>query len=462
MESNRKPLHEIRRISPMLQDFRGEVILPGDDAYEAARRILMGQFDRHPEVIFRPADAMDIARIVGYASDTGRELAVRSGGHSLAGHSVSEGGIVLDLRQVNSLEIDPKSRSAWAGSGLTAGEYTRAAALQGLVTGFGDTPTVGIGGLTLGGGVGYLVRRNGLTIDELLAAEVVTADGQVVHTDKESHPDLFWAIRGGGGNFGVVSRFKFRLHSIDQVLGGMLILPATVEVIERFVAESMQAPDELSSILTVMPAPPMPFLPAEVVGKPVVLAMMLYSGSSMEEGARVLAPFRAIAKPIVDMIHPMHYPEIYPPEGPEMHPLVVADSLFIDKVDRSDAQAIVDAVIHSDAPMRTVQLRVLGGAMARVPSEATAFPHRTAKIMVNIVSFYSGDADIDLRKEWVAQLADTLHQGYNGAYVNFLGESSPEKIREAYTEECWRKLTRIKKQYDPANLFHMNQNIPPQ
>lgn len=462
MQGSRKDLQVSMNVSPLLHEFRGQVILPEDENYDIGRKVFLGQFDRKPGVIFRPADARDIARIVTYASDAGMELAVRSGGHSFSGHSSSEGGIVLDLRKMKSLEFDPQNLTAWAESGLTTGEYTRSAAAHGLATGFGDTASVGIGGITLGGGIGYLVRRNGLTIDVLLAAEVVTSDGQVLLIDENTHPDLFWAIRGGGGNFGVVSRFKFKLHPIDQVYGGMLILPATAEVIERFVAESLNAPDELSSIVNVMPAPPMPFLPPEVVGKPVVMAMMVYSGLSMEEGARVLTPFRSIAKPIADMVRPMHYPEIYPPEGEEMHPLLVGDSLFINKMDHADAAAIIEAVTLSDAPMRTVQLRVLGGAMARVPREETAFAHRSSPILVNVFSFYSSEEDLGRRKEWIGQIVRTLRQGYSGAYVNFLGESPVERIRAAYTEECWQKLIRIKKQYDPGNLFHMNQNIPPQ
>ena len=209
-------------ISQLRAQVTGRVVAPDDPLYDQARAIFYGGFDRRPEVIVQAADRTDVARVIALARDTGLELAIRSGGHSTAGHCVSDGGIVLDLSDMRDLQIDVEGRTAWAEPGLTAGEYTTAAGAHGLATGFGDTGSVGIGGLTLGGGVGYLVRKYGLTIDDLLAAEIVTADGQLLRVDAETHPDLFWAIRGGGGNFGVATRFKFRLHELDSVVGGML------------------------------------------------------------------------------------------------------------------------------------------------------------------------------------------------------------------------------------------------
>jgi FAD/FMN-containing dehydrogenase len=228
-------------IAQLRAALNGLVIAPGDAEYDGMRTVFYGGFDRRPAVIVRVADATDVARVVSLAQATGLELAVRSGGHSVAGHSVSDGGIVLDLSDMRALQIDPQRRTAWAQTGLTAGEYTTAAGAYGLATGFGDTGSVGIGGITLGGGVGYLVRKYGLTIDDLLAAEIVTADGQLLRVDAETHPDLFWAIRGGGGNFGVATRFQFQLHAVDTVVGGMLILPATPDVISGFIAEAEAA-----------------------------------------------------------------------------------------------------------------------------------------------------------------------------------------------------------------------------
>src|SRR5215208_5697978 len=225
------------------------------------RAVLNGARSRRPALIVRVADATDVSRVIALALERGLELAVRSGGHSLAGHSTTDGGILLDLSGMKGLEIDVARRTAWAETGLTAGEYTAVAGAHGLATGFGDTGSVGIGGITLGGGVGFLVRKYGLTIDDLLAAEIVTADGELLYVDSDTHPDLFWAIRGGGGNFGVATRFKFRLHEVDTIVGGMLILPAIADTIASFIDLAEAAPDELSGIANVMTAPPMPFLP---------------------------------------------------------------------------------------------------------------------------------------------------------------------------------------------------------
>ncbi len=438
----------------------GRVIAPDDAGFDKARTLFYGGFDRRPAVIVRAADETDVSHVVSLARETGMKLAVRSGGHSLAGHSVSEGGIVLDLSDMRALDIYPERRTAWAQTGLTAAEYTTAASAYGLATGFGDTGSVGIGGLTLGGGVGYLVRKYGLTIDDLLAAEIVTADGRLLRVDAETHPDLFWAIRGGGGNFGVATRFRFRLHEVDTIVGGMLILPATPDVIASFIAQAEAAPDELSTIANIMPAPPMPFLPAEYHGRLVMMAMLVYAGA-VEAGQRAIAPFRALATPIADMVRPMRYPEIYPPEESGFHPTAVARTMFVNRIDRDVAETILDHLRSSDAPMRVAQLRVLGGAMARVPIEATAFAHRKGRIMVNLAAFYQGPEDRVVREAWVSDFAAALHQGDSGAYVNFLGDEGEVRVRAAYPGATWERLAAIKARYDPTNLFRLNQNIPP-
>jgi FAD/FMN-containing dehydrogenase len=360
------------------------------------------------------------------------------------------------------LQIDVDSRTAWAETGLTAGEFTTAAGAHGLAVGFGDTGSVGIGGITLGGGVGYLVRKYGLTIDSLLAAEVVIADGQLLHVDHENHPDLFWAIRGGGGNFGVATRFKFQLHEVPSVMGGMLILPATPETIAGFIAQSQAAPEELSGIGNVMVAPPMPFLPPEVHGKLIIMAILVYAGDAAA-GERALAPFRALATPLADMLKPMSYAEIYPPEeGAEgYHPVAASYTMFVDQIDRSVAETIVDRLQSSNAAMSVAQLRVLGGAMARVPVEATAYAHRNSRIMVNLAALYNQPEESAAHETWVAEFASALRQRDRGAYVNFLGADGEARIRAAYPGTTWDRLVEIKSRYDPTNLFRLNQNIPP-
>ncbi len=447
-------------ISDLRAVFNGRVIAPEDAGYDKARTVFYGWIDRRPSAIVRVANAGDVSRLVSLARETGLELAVRSGGHSVAGHSVTEGGIVLDLSDMRALDIDPERRTAWAETGLTAGEYTVAAGAHGLATGFGDTGSVGIGGITLGGGVGYLVRKYGLTIDNLLAAEIVTADGRLLRTDAEKHPDLFWAIRGGGGNFGVATRFQFRLREVDTIFGGMLILPATPDVVSGFIAEAESAPDELSTIANIMIAPPMPFLPAEVHGKLVLIAMMAYAGDA-GAGERVIAPFRALAAPLADMLKPMRYPELYPPEQEGYHPVAAARTMFVDSIDHRVAETILDYLQASTGSMAVAQLRVLGGAMSRVPADATAFAHRASRIMVNVAALYERPEEKANHEAWAADFAAALRQGNGGAYVNFLGDEGEARVRAAYPGRTWERLAAIKARYDPTNLFRLNHNIPP-
>jgi FAD/FMN-containing dehydrogenase len=447
-------------IPQLRSDLKGRVIAPDDDGYDEARTLFYGGFDRRPAVIVRVANAADVSRVVTLARESGLLLAVRGGGHSIAGHSASDGGIVLDLSEMKALEVDAKERTAWAEAGLTAAEFTNAAAAHGLALGFGDTGSVGIGGLTLGGGVGYLVRKHGLTIDDLLAAEIVTADGELLRVDADSHPDLFWAIRGGGGNFGVVTRFRFRVHELETVVGGMLLLPATPETIHAFVAEAEAAPEELSTMANVMPAPPMPFVPEDQHGKLVIMALMCFAGDT-EAGEKALAPFRALGMPIADMVKAMPYPEIYPPEEEEYHPMGVVHTTFVDEVDRAATETIVERLEASTAPMRVVQLRVLGGAMARVPNDATAFAHRDRRLMVNVGALFEEPEDRAEHEAWAEGCSAALQRGPTGAYVNFVGDEGEARIRDAYPGRTWDRLARIKARYDPTNLFRLNQNVPP-
>ncbi len=472
-------------ISALRERMNGRVVTADDADFDELRMVMAAQFDRRPAAIARVANARDVAAVVVTAREHGMELAVRSGGHDGVGHSSSEGGIVLDLREMRALEIDPDRRTAWAETGLTAADVVTEVAGHGLVIGFGDTGTVGIGGITLGGGIGYQVRKFGLTIDNLLAAEIVTADGQIVTADADNHPDLFWAVRGGGGNFGVATRFLYRLNPMPGFVGGIMVLPATPEVIAGFMRASAEAPEELSTIANVMNCPPMPFVPQEFHGTIVVLAMLGWTGDEAE-GERAMAPFRALATPIADMVQPMPYPKMYdegpesgPDGGPEgapeagpggageaapaepFRPFVVGRTMFLNSVDLGAAREIVAALEASDAPMRAVQLRALGGAMARVPADATAFAHRNARVLGIVVSFYEGEHDRAARTKWVHDLAAAIDQGVPGAYVNFLEEDGEEGVRHAYPGATWDRLARIKAQYDPTNLFRMNHNVPP-
>jgi hypothetical protein len=454
----------IAQIAPSISElralFNGGVIAPDDPRYEQARTVFYGGVDRHPAAIVRVADAGDVSRLVSVARKAGIELAIRSGGHSNAGHSVTEGGIVLDLSGMKDLQINVQERTAWAESGLTAGEYVSASAAHGLTTGFGDTGTVGLGGITLGGGVGYLVRKHGLTIDNLLAAEVVTANGQLLHVDDQNYPDLFWAIRGGGGNFGVATRFKFQLHEVGNILGGMLFLPATPDTIASYLREADSAPNELSTILNIMPAPPMPFIPEEAHGRMIMMAMMVFAGD-IEVGEKIIARFRALASPLADMIRPMTYPEMFPPEQEGYHPMAAGRTMFLDHVDRSVAETILNHLKSSTASMAVTQLRVLGGAMARIPADATAFAHRSSRIMANLAALYEKPEEKELHEAWLIEFEKNLKQSDNGAYVNFLADVDEAQVRAAYPNGTWARLAAIKARYDPDNFFRLNQNIPP-
>jgi FAD/FMN-containing dehydrogenase len=447
-------------IEELRHEFEGRVIAPGDAEYDEARRVFSGNIDRRPAVIIRPADAKEVSRVVGLARETGLELAVRSGGHSGAGHGTTDGGIVLDLAEMASLEIDPERRTAWAETGLTAGEVTKAVDAHDLAIGFGDTGSVGIGGITLGGGIGFLVRKFGLTIDNLLAAEIVTADGEVLRVDEETHPDLFWAIRGGGGNFGVATRFHYRLQPLQSVVGGMLFLPATPEVIAGFLAAASEAPHELTTIANVMPAPPMPFVPEEHHGKLIVFAFMTYAGDT-DAGERAIAPFRALATPIADMVRPMRYPEMYMPEEEGYHPIAVGRTTFVDEVDGSAIETMLDRLETGTALMRVTQIRPLGGALARVPDDATAFVHRQRKFMLTCAAVYESLDETSEHERWVTSFWDELQRGDRAAYVGFLGEEGEERVREAYPGVTWARLAEVKTRYDPSNLFRLNQNVPP-
>ena len=437
----------------------GAVIGPDDAAYDQARQVFFTGVDRRPTAVARVAGAEDVARVVTLARERGLELAVRSGGHSRAGYGTSAGGIVIDLSGMRALDIDADAKTAWVETGITAGEYTTATGERGRATGLGDTGSVGIGGITLAGGIGFLVRKYGLTIDDLLAAEVVTADGEIVQASEENEPDLFWAIRGGGGNFGVVTRIKLRLHEISEIVGGILILPATPEVITGFIEAADAAPEEVSTIANVMLAPPMPFIPEEAYGKPVLLGLLADVGP-VDQAESVLAPFRALGKPYADMVRPMRYPEIYEGEGPPV-PFMAGSNFFADALAPADAATILEQLHQSTAMMKAVQLRVLGGALARIPNDATAFAHRDRGLFVNIAAMYMDAAETDTHDAWVAGVADSLGKGEAGGYVGFFGAEDERTVRAAYPGSVWGRLRELKRRYDPDNLFRLNHNILP-
>jgi FAD/FMN-containing dehydrogenase len=437
------------------------VIAPDDPDYESARLVANAAVDRRPALIIRPADSADVSLAVSVACTHGIELAIRGGGHSFAGHGTSDRGFVLDMSNMRGLHIDPQRRTAWAQAGLTAGQYTMEAARHGLATGFGDTGSVGITGLTLGGGVGWLVRKHGLTIDDLLAVELVTAGGERLHVDSERHQDLFWALRGGGGNFGVVTRLHYRLHRLNTILGGLLVLPASPEILSSFVAAADNAPDELSTIAILTRLPPLPFVPSEHHGRLALMVRLVYAGDPTS-GEQALGPLRALAKPLGDTVSPMPYQQMYAAEGPGPERVRMATrSMFLDELDERTAATTFERMQVQPSPMTAVQIRVLGGAAARVPVDATAFAHRERRMMVTFAAGYQDPDQAASHEAWVADSLAALRPAGYGVHVSFLGGEGAARIHEAYPAGTYKRLAAIKRRYDPTNLFRVNQNILP-
>ena len=439
---------------------RGRLVRPSDADYDAVAGIWNTAFQGRPAAIVRVADAGDVAATIAYACRNDLEIAVRSGGHSLAGHSTGDGVMVVDMRDLRGLHIDLEAGTAWAGVGLTAGEVTNALAEHGMAVPFGDTASVGIGGITLGGGIGYLARKYGLTIDSLVAAEVVTADGEVRMASATENADLFWALRGGGGNFGIVTRFCYRMSPVGQVLGGAIVLPATRDVLRSLVPIASSAPDELTVIAELMPAPAVPGIPEEHVGKPSMVLLFVYAGDP-KDGEAAIAPFRAVATPYAELVIPMPYPGIYEfsREAETPGPSTVR-SVFMDVLDDATVDAILSAFASSpDGTM--VQLRVFGGAMGRVPADATAFAHRSSAVMVAVINMFVDPASADAAVAWNRSLHAALEPKATGAYVNFLEDEGDARIRAAYPAATYDRLAAVKRRYDRYNVFRRNQNVRP-
>ncbi len=445
-----------------LADFPGDILRPGDAGYDEARRVDNASIDRRPVAIARPVDAAGVSRLVRFARDAGVPLAVRGGGHSAAGHGVglADGALVVDLSAMKAIEVDPERRVATAEGGVLAGEYVKATFAHGLTTPLGDTPTVGLGGLILGGGMGYLARKHGLAIDHLRAVEIVLADGSIVRANADEHPDLFWAVRGGGGNFGIVTRFELGLVPIGTILGGAVVLPATRDVVRSHVPIAASAPADLGMIAAIMATPPLPFVPAEHHGALSLLAMVAYDGDPAE-GRAALAPYRAVAEPIAEALAEMPYPAIFEMGGPEGPMGFVARSFYLPALDDAAVDTILDFMERRTSPMAMVQLRVLGGAVGRVSNDATAYAFRDRQLAVVVIVPFMDPAEAATHAAWADGLLAALRPAATGVYSNFLGDEGPARVREAYPGLTWHRLADVKRRYDPTNLFRSNQNIVP-
>lgn len=435
----------------------GSLVRPIDAEYDGARQIVNMFHDGHPAYIVRAADAADVLRAIEFARENDLPITVRSGGHSLSGDSMADGSVVVDMSGMKAISVEPEKRTLWAQPGATTADVVAATQPYGLALSTGDTASVGLGGLTTGGGIGFLVRKYGLTIDSLRSAEIVTADGRLLTASATQNADLFWAIRGGSGNFGIITSFEFELQPVGTILGGAIVLPVTREVLRGYADYATTAPDELTTIANVMPAPPLPIIPAEWHFKPALVILVAYAGD-LEAGQKAVAPLRELAEPVAELLVPMPYAGLYEftAEGARRHHGKVKSG-FMDGLSDQAIDAIVTNVETAFDPFAIVQIRALGGAMARIPNQATAFGHRDKSIFVGLINTGFEEE----HRQWVETLWNELRPFTSGVYVNFLGDEGEERVREAYPPLTYARLAGVKLRYDPLNIFKLNQNIKP-
>ena len=451
-------------IAELASQLQGQIVLPGDANFEEARRIhwLSGAM---PALVVRAASTADVAATIIFARAHALELAVRSGGHSLARYSIVDGGVVLDLSSMKTLEIDPETRIARLGAGLTWGEVAAALHPLGLGLSSGDNASVGIGGLALGGGIGWFARKHGLTIDHIRSIEVVTADGQVVTASAGEHPDLFWAIRGGGGNFGVATMFEVEVHPAGMVYGGAIFYDASeaATVLPAYARYAASAPDELTSMALVMAAPPAPFIPPDLQGKPVVGIAIVYGGD-FEEGNRVVDPLRKLGTPLVDVVGPMPYPAIFQfTDDASVYGIrQYTRSVMVDTAD----EALISALLANgaaDVPSEHAlfQVRILGGAMRRGDASGAAFAQHDRGALLMAVVYGYDEADTERHVAWAERCYEAMRPFGTGAYLGFMMGDGQERIGEVYPPATLERLRQVKRRYDPTNFFHHNLNVEP-
>ena len=441
---------------------RGAIVRPGDYDYDTAREALNALYDKKPLAIVYAEDAADISRYVTFAAQHGLSVAVRGGKHSIGGHSVNNGGIVIDTSRMKDIRLDIENRTAWVQSGCVARDVLNATEPHGFVVPFGDAGSVGVAGITTGGGIGYLTRKVGLTIDNVLAIELVTADGQIVRASETEHPDLFWALRGGGGNVGVVTGFQYRLTELPEIYGGAYLVEATPEVLREYARLSLEAPEDFSTISMLLAAPPLPFIPEDKVGTLTLMMLTAYSGP-IEKGPEVFAPFRALGEPIADLIGPMPYSGLYVYlEDAEHRTRALVRSGFYEDLNDEVIEAALDHLARGPQNLNFLQIRPIGnGAMQRVPAEATAFSHRDANFMLAIIAHWDGPAADEQNFPWVDSFWNAIKEYREGVYCNFLQAEGEARIREAYSTATFERLAAIKARYDPTTRFNGNENIAP-
>lgn len=445
---------------------RGELIQPSDASYDEARKVWNGMIDKHPALIARCAGVVDIINAVNFARANELLVAVRGGGHNVAGNAVCDGGIVIDLSRMKSIRIDPVRNTCRVEPGLTWGEFDRETQAFGLALPGGIQSTTGIAGFTVGGGFGYLSRKYGLTIDNLLSADVVTADGKLLIASETENPDLFWGIRGGGGNFGIVTSFEFKLHPVGPIiLGGMLLHPLEkAREVLRFCREYVaKAPEDLSIFFGFITAPKAPHLPEQIQGKPALAVIVSYVGA-IEEGERIIQPLKKFGSPAIDMVEPKPYIALQSmldaanPPGWQNY----WKSEYLKGFSDEAIDILIEYASKRPSPMSKIIIGQLLGSVNRVSNNETPYNHRDAPFIINIVSMWSDTTKNEENIKWAKALWDAVQPfATGGVYVNFLMTEGTDRIMAAYGKENYERLVMLKNRYDPANFFSLNQNIKP-
>ena len=444
---------------------RGQLVRPADPDYDQARAVWNAAHDRRPALVIRCAGAADVMRAVEFARSEGLEVAVRGGAHSVAGFSTSDGGVVIDTSPMQGIRVDPAGRRAVAQPGLTWSAFDHETQAFGLAVTGGLVSSTGIAGFTLGGGIGWLLRKYGLTCDNLLSADLVTADGQLVTASEQEHPDLFWALRGGGGNFGVVTSLEYRLHPVGPlVFAGPVFYSAAdaAGVLRGWREISATEPDELSSVANVVVAPPVPFLPEAVHGQAVLGILGVYAGP-VEDGERAAQPLRTLAEPVADLMGPMPYTTMQS----LIDPLWAAGAhnyftgVMLSQLTDDTIDTLLDRHAAGRAPVHELHLHHGGGAMSRVPADATAFAHRDTAYVLNIIARSPDREGFEEHAGWARATHQAMDPWSTGGYVNFTSEPGQDKVRSAYPPDTYARLAAVKDRYDPTNLFRLNQNILP-
>ncbi len=443
----------------------GTVTAPGDRDYETARRTWNHAIDRHPALIMRCTGTADVLAGVQFARSEALPIAVRGGRHSVAGFSTCDDGLVLDLSPMSAVHVDATRNRARVQGGATWKQFDRETQLYGLATTGGLVSSTGLGGFTLGGGIGHLVRKHGLTCDNLISADVVTADAQMVRAAADENPELFWALRGGGGNFGVVTSLELAVHHVGPtILGGVIFYPGdqAAQVVAGWREVIAHAPDELTSMINLTAAPPLPFLPESVHGKRVAVVIACYAGD-IDSGEAAVASLRRLGDPIADVLAPMPYLALQQLVDPlwEAGAANYFTSVFLDDVPDPAVDTLVEAHGVSSLPPATCELHIhhLGGAMRRVTTDATAFAHRQSPFLLNCLARTQDPADMPPIEDWARRTREAMSRFGSGTYVNFTGESGAERL--AYPPQTYARLADVKRQYDPDNAFRFNQNISP-